>query len=205
MKTKIRLYLLVFLFLFLTLVTISDSFALFETDTFGTTQMPIGKWQIKLNDNLITTGISQTLQVDDFIYGENENIQDGYIAPGRNGYFDIILDPGNTEVAIRYDITLNLENNYQESINFDVTPLSGDSTIKTGPNTYSGIINLSEIEMGNNIAIRINITWEDIREFDMQDTELGLVQDNKISIPVNVQVNQYLGEQIDEYIEPETE
>ena len=44
-----------------------------------------------------------------------------------------------------------------------------------------------------------NIIWNNIEANNEQDSQLGLVYDNKIDIPVTITVTQYLGEEIIEF------
>lgn len=201
MKTKFKLWLLVILFFILSIYLVADSYALFETNSSGEANSTIGKWVIKISDVLISDNQMEEFSVDNFVYETNDNIADGYIAPGRNGYFDIVLDPTGTDVAIRYDLSFDNEQTYGDNIKYSVTLLNGEETIKTGPNTYSGIVTLDQIEQNTKITLRINLTWESERNYDYNDTTLGMTEDAKIRIPVGISVNQYLGETITPYAE----
>lgn len=186
------------MFLSITAYLISSSYALFETDASGDKEIDIGKWIIKLNDINISTGTSNTFTVDSFTYSPNTHIKNGYIAPGRSGYFDIILDPAGTEVSVRYDVTLSPATELEDNIFYSVTTSNGD-IVMTGPNTYSGVFSISQIENEETLVIRINIDWTNDADYNETDTELGLVWENSISIPVEVYVAQYLGETLVEY------
>lgn len=201
MKTKFKLWLLVILFFILSIYLVADSYALFETNSSGEANSTIGKWVIKISDVLISDNQMEEFSVDNFVYETNDNIADGYIAPGRNGYFDIVLDPTGTDVAIRYDLSFDNEQTYGDNIKYSVTLLNGEETIKTGPNTYSGIVTLDQIEQNTKITLRINLTWESERNYDHNDTILGMTENAKIRIPVGISVNQYLGETITPYTE----
>lgn len=201
MKTKFKLWLLVILFFILSIYLVADSYALFETNSSGEANSTIGKWVIKISDVLISDNQMEEFSVDNFVYETNDNIADGYIAPGRNGYFDIVLDPTGTDVAIRYDLSFDNEQTYGDNIKYSVTLLTGEETIKTGPNTYSGIVTLDQIEQDTKITLRINLTWESERNYDHNDTILGMTENAKIRIPVGISVNQYLGETITPYTE----
>lgn len=201
MKTKFKLWLLVILFFILSIYLVADSYALFETNSSGEANSTIGKWVIKISDVLISDNQMEEFSVDNFVYETNDNIADGYIAPGRNGYFDIVLDPTGTDVAIRYDLSFDNEQTYGDNIKYSVTLLTGEETIKTGPNTYSGIVTLDQIEQNTKITLRINLTWESERNYDHNDTILGMTENAKIRIPVGISVNQYLGETITPYTE----
>ena len=73
---------------------------------------------------------------------------------------------------------------------------AGKTLIKTGENTYTGTILLSEIKQGIKNNITVTLKWEQDETTDEEDTQIGSIENNKIQIPVNVKVTQYLGEEI---------
>ena len=38
----------------------------------------------------------------------SKNVLEGKVAPGMDGYFDIVIDPKNTDVSIRYDLIYDI-------------------------------------------------------------------------------------------------
>ena len=178
------------------MVVIYNSYGLFENNATATEQNPVGGWTINLNDILISESGETNISIDEFVYEDSTTINDGYIAPGRSGYFDLILDPSGTDVAIRYDITFNLDELYGENITYSVDMLSGNSATQVDDNTYSGIITLDDIDAGETISLRVHVNWINDESFNDSDTELGIVLNNKISIPINIKLIQYLGEEI---------
>lgn len=199
-KIKFVLYLLVVVALGLTFYIISDTYALFEREASGSANFDIAQWVIKLNNIDISSGETISFSLSNFVYATNSHVANGYIAPGRNGYFDIVLDPAGTEVAVRYDITLDLEGDYSDNLTYSVTTADG-MTIRTGENTYSGVIDMSSIENDEVATLRINLEWEDIASYNASDTALGLIRNNDIEIPASITVVQYLGETLTEYTE----
>lgn len=197
---KKRLWFIVIIFLLVSIYLISNSYALFETNSGGAIEGDVGKWIIKLNDNLISGATPTTFNIDSFQYTENIHTDDGYISPGREGYFDIVLDPTGTQVAVKYDISLNLSNFYSDNISLNVSVSDGQDIIKTAENTYSGVFSLNDIENEVVKTLRIGITWIDDVNYDADDTQLGLAG-GSISIPVSVSASQYNGEEIIPYSE----
>lgn len=203
---KRKLWLIVF-FSFLCLVlTITGTYALFETNGFGIVELPISKWIIKLNEYDIVNGDSTDMVINNVTYSDNNNVEDNYIAPGRTGYFDIILDPTGTEVAVRYDITFDLSSlDYPDNIIFTMTADAAGPIVQTGPDTYSGIVSLDEIANHSNISLHLVIDWLDINDDDHNesDSAYGLNKDMEIGLPISFKLSQYLGEEINEYIPTE--
>lgn len=181
---------------------IADTYAIFETNASATVSQQTGKWVIKLNGTDISGGVVENFTINDFVYTENINVADNVIAPGRNGYFDIVVDPTGTDVAVRYDIKIDLvSGTFPDNISFAIQDLSGQASIKTAVDTYSGVIGLTGIQAGQLVTLRVNITWNNdaTNNHDASDTTLGKDKTSKISIPVEVKVIQYLGEVITPY------
>jgi hypothetical protein len=195
---KKRLWIIVAISFLITIFIIANTFALFESESEGETELSIAKWNIDINNNNITSGLVESFTIDSFTYTPSNNIEDNYIAPGRSGYFEININPNDTEVAIRYDIEFDVAT-YQDNLGYTVSTLGGTPAIKTGPQTYSGVITLAQIASNTHVTIRINIDWLDVPAFNDSDTELGTTPDNKIEFPIQIHLEQYLGEEIIEY------
>ena len=176
------------------------TYALLETNAKATITEDVGKWQIKLNNTDISQGLSNSFNIDNLVYTDNANVDNNIIAPGRKGYFDIIIDPTGTDVSIRYDVTLNLaDNDYPSNINFNVADTSDNSSIRSAINTYSGTINLSDINNNKKVTLRVTIDWQNMADYDTSDSNMGTTNNTYINIPVIVKVSQYLGESIIPY------
>ena len=91
-----------------------------------------------------------------------------------------------------------MEQEYANNITYYVTATDG-TTIQTGPNTYSGIIDLDSIDDGDTARLRIVVEWVDNASYNESDTSLGLANNPSISIPAEITVVQYLGESLQEY------
>lgn len=198
---KSRLWFLFIIAFCLTAYIIIDTFALFESNFVESTNVTIGKWTIKLNNNDITNGTTVEFPIENFTTYDNNHTTSGYFGPGSSGYFDVVLDPGDTDVAIRYDITLDIDENLPGNIDFYLS-VDGNVMTRTGESTYSGVLDLDDIDNGVMPALRINIVWNEVGSYNESDTNMGIVYNNKITIPVTVHVIQYLGETIVPYVEP---
>ncbi len=198
---KKRFYILSAIFAVLVIIEIVYAFSLLESETTRVVQNELGRWTILVNETDITGSVVD-FQIDNIHYDSATNVKSGKIAPGLGGYFDISIDPTNTEVAVRYDITYDcsLIEATETSISISsVTELSGKSLVRTGEYTYSGILSLSEINSDTVDTIRTNIMWEDVEQNGEKDYEVGKEEDAKIEIPVTVKLTQYTGEQLSEY------
>ena len=191
---------LLILFIALLLFTgyeISNSFALFESENAIVVNSDIGKWQIKVND--ISIKDSTTFSITNVSVEENENVMEDRFAPDTRGYFDIVIDPNDTEVAIRYDLSYRDDMVVNSKISItEVSVVEGTNVIQTGPKAYSGVINLDQIEAGENIVIRFYVEWLNDEANNEVDSLYGKGE-AQIEIPIEILFTQYLGEDIEEY------
>lgn len=192
-------YLVIF---FLTIImmtsVITKTFSLFQTEGIAIVNEDIGRWKITVND-IDATGETKSFEVNDFLYEDSTVVENNKIAPGRSGYFDIILNPEGTDVSILYDLDFDFTKITNKAITTSVEVISGDHIIKTGENKYTGIINLADIQKGVKNTLRVKIKWENIENNDEDDSSLGIMKNAKITIPVSIHLVQYLGEEIVPY------
>ena len=191
---KRKLLILSFISLIILGTYITSTYALFESNMSGDAVSSIGKWNIKLNDILISTITENTISIDDFVYEENDNVKNGYIAPGSSGYFDLIFDTTGTEVAVKYNITIDLDKIENENIILSVVSVSGAEVVDDGSGVYSGVLSLDEITNESQIVLRLTINWNDDINYDDTDTELGITLNSKLEVPITISAEQYLGE-----------
>lgn len=184
--------------LVLTVFIILDTYGLFESKTSLNVQSNVGKWVILVNDTDITSGANTKFFVDEIIWNPSDNVKSGKLAPGVSGYFDIVIDPTDTDVSVRYDI--NFDFSEFENTNIVVTSIeeiNNKTIVKTGTNKYTGVIPLSEIKNGVTNTIRVNVKWDNNEDNNEYDSSLGAVPNNVKNIPVFINVSQYLGETIE--------
>ena len=91
--------------LFLMLITISSTFARYTYTTSNSGLISIAKWHIEINGKEITNETNSLSNI------ELLNVEDDTtnIDSGDDCYFDIIINPSSTEVAVSYSISVNLE------------------------------------------------------------------------------------------------
>ena len=197
-----RVYYILSLVLFaLIIVQILYSFGLLESHVTKVVQNELGKWTILVNQTEVT-GDPVDFDIDTINYGTDSGVKTGRIAPGVGGYFEITIDPTDTEVSVRYDITFDVSNleDTNTSLNISsVVETSGETLTQTDENTYTGVITLSEIANGEVYTIRATVAWTNVEANNADDYEVGKTADATIEIPVSVVLTQYLGETIEEY------
>ena len=201
------LKILTLIMLIFTIWKISDTYAkYFVKAQTSTLVQEVGKWVIKINNMDIYSeqGESVEFELNNFTSGSGGNTAPGKIAPGSEVYTDIVIDPTGTEVAVRYDIEVDLTAFSNLAVKARVEMASGENTlVQTGENTYTGTLTLSEVQAGDTADVRIYLTWENDKTKNEEDSETGSVADKTITVSANVTVSQYLGEEITEYVEVE--
>ena len=191
------LIIIVLFFFLLTCYEITRSYALFESNQDIPINVDGAKWQILVNDSSIKE--SATFEVTEVIVDNEPNVLENRLAPGTEGYFDIQIVPNETSVAFRFDLTYSWDEIDTSSIEFaGISETNGYTIVRTGENTYSGIVTLSDIENENVVDMRISIRWVNNEANSLIDSEYGLSK-KELVIPITVHFTQYLGETLVEY------
>lgn len=198
---KYQMVLAPFFFLVMILLIVVGSYALFESQRTNTSELTIAKWEIKVNDDMLS-GSESTFTVNNFTWSTSEYVKEGKAAPGLDGYFDILIDPNDADTSIKYDVTFDFSNLDEDQ--FEVTEIKeidDKSIVRTGEYTYSNIILLDDISDGETNTIRVYIEWINDENNNDKDSSLGTVLNTKILIPVTVNVTQYVdGDTLTPYI-----
>ncbi len=183
--------------LFITAYVIKTSFSLFESAKEIVVNNDIGRWQIMVNDDLISDIV--TFNVTNVQVTGDENVRENHFAPGTEGYYDIVIDPNDTEVSIYYEIVCRTDMITNRQITLtDIENVDREDLILVAPYTYAGIIPLSDIEDGEVTTIRFYVTWANNENNNDVDSLYGLSSAN-FEIPMSITLRQYTGETIVEY------
>ena len=192
------LFLLIMCIVLLLIYKIIDIYALFHSEMEGNVQFENGMWNIMINGEDITTGTDTEFVINLIDATQNDHVKPGKLAPGLSGSFEMVINPTDTNVSVRYDITLNQEG--LGGSNLVIKSIEevekGYNLIKTAENTYTGVISLEDIKKGANHKIKLEIEWQDNGENDENDTQIGKNETHQLQIPITVHAIQYLGEEI---------
>lgn len=191
-------------FVILTFFLLVSAHGIFESGIFRDAVMKIATWKVEINGSVVTNE-QKTFSIDDITWNSSDNVLEGKVAPGIDGYFDIIIDPNDTDVSVRYDLIYDMST--LKSINeaFVITKveeINGKKLTLTDKDTYTGIIDLKSTEAKEIYTIRTYIKWEDIETNNDNDYLLG-TSSITFELPIEVNVTQYLGEEIVEYVDSE--
>lgn len=182
---------------FVTIYIIRDTYGLFESKNVMTMENNLAKWQVLINGTNVTS--NKKFVVDTINVTNSDNVKEGKIAPGCEGYFDIVINPTDTDVSIVYNITFDFSKISNSFTFYKIEEIASGNLIRTGENTYSKVISLEEIKKGVTNTIRVYVKWENIEDNNDYDSEIGIAKDSSINIPVAVEVSQYFNEKIEEY------
>ena len=205
---KKLLTILVLIMLIISFFQITSMYALYKDKLQGEYSTLLGAWEIKVNETDITTsGQTEIFTIDQLQYVESDYVEAGKIAPGSQAYFDIEIDPTNNDVSIVYTLELGspanatlelvsasnyflkiLEDETESKIENDL-----DSTIE---NTYTSVIPVNMITQGYKNYLRVYLKWVNKEENNEGDSTLAETDGAKLSVPVEINFKQYIGEGI---------
>ena len=202
MKNKI-IYIVCAIMIFISIYEIKNTYGLFESKKEIDIDKSVEKWNIYINDNNLNT--TETFTIDNFTFQETDTVAKDKIAPGILGWFDILIDARDTQVSIIYEITFDFTSLPSNITVEKIEEINGREIIKTGPNTYSNYITVDDINNNVKDTIRVHIKWNNDEENNENDTNIGIIKNNSIKIPVSITVSQYLNDTIEPYNEQENE
>lgn len=171
MKSKRKLKLLAaFIALIICITQIQQTYAKYIDVKEGNTDFTIAKWKILVNNQDITDSSTMSSLINP-VYIKNDNIKDGVIAPGSEGYFDIEIDSTNTEVSFTYTITLsNTDENNIKDLKITGYSQNGSAIIPLD-NQINSITDTVYYTNQNKLdTIRIYFTWLDGNGETMDNT-----------------------------------
>ena len=176
----------------------NKTYALFESQAIATITQQQANWIIEINGTNIVSDIEKDFEVNEINMATNSHVMPGKIAPAITGDFYITIDPKNTQVAVMYTIVLDQTQITNDKIKItSVEEIQEHNTlVKTAADSYTGIMELSDIQAGKINKIQFSISWENDETNNESDTEYGTKSNPKLNIPIEVHLSQYLGEEI---------
>ena len=182
-------FVLIFICLF---YLVQSSYAKYKKDIEGDLKSSIAKWNIKVNDELITNKSKLTNNITPIFEG-NEYVKDNVIAPGVEGYYDIIIKSNVSNYPFTYQINSNV------STSSDVKDLITTRYI-INPDTdniektYSKETGITgTFTQNDTVKIRVFIKWNDIIDTTMdnqKDTEVAIDSNSKALMEVKLKFTQ---------------
>lgn len=180
-----------FIFLYSILViffVVYTSLAKYENASEVHTKITLANWKFSINDKKITSTDNEL--IDSIILIPTTGIVEENptkIKSGQTGYFDIKIDPTDTEVSFWYQVTLDMANSkLPKGLTISSYSLDGGKTTKTLP---SNKIVSNNVSLGNKDIF----TEDDIQTIRYYwDWASGDNENIAYTIVANVQIKQIL-------------
>ena len=191
---KKLLTILVLIMLIISFFQITSMYALYKEQLQGEYNTLLGAWEIKVNETDVTTsGQVETFTISDsqLEYLASEYIQAGKIAPGGQAYFDIVIDPTDTDVSIVYTIDVDTiaagiydtDKTAEAKIELvdaeNYFKLDGEETQTANEtefhdeNLYTSVIPMNMITQGYKNYIRLYFEWVNDENRNTTDSALA--------------------------------
>lgn len=208
---KKLLTILVLIMLIISFFQIAKMYALYTDQLQGDYTNLLGVWAIKVNGVDISSGgdnLTFNMTEDNLTYVDSSRVKSQKIAPGTQAYFDIAINPTNTDVSILYTLNLKfdelettkmklvrVENHFRKNGETEQITNSDVST-NIDLNKHQALIPIEKINDGCIDYVRLYFEWINDETFNDNDSELGSTDNAKISIPIEINFKQYTGEVI---------
>lgn len=141
-KNKVKIIqILCVISLLITIFSIQRTYARYFEQVDTTYNTNIKRWLVKVNDTIIHE--AETLnEVMEPIFTENENINPDILVPGQTGYFEMVID--YTEVDVAFEYTFSMEQLNETPLeDFEIygyEVIDGESSTITETNEIKGVI-----------------------------------------------------------------
>lgn len=210
---------IIVLILIMLIYILTTTYSKYVSNATAVIEEDIAKWNISINGTDITgtPGEAVEFPITDFTWDWEEDgpVKKPKVAPGMNGFFHLEIDPKNTDVAIHYSIKIdNTKLTDANAVNLKIqgiklngedlefeaveTADSGDGTTGATSEIEIDIIKTLDEVQSTDDTIRIDkleveVKWENDEAYNEQDSIIGSVPNNKITLPIIVEVQQYTG------------
>lgn len=186
-KKSVKTMMIVLVLLAIGLYFVAGTYARYTAAASGTGTVQVAKWAVKIGEKDATQE-NTTFDLS-FNKVENENVADGYIAPGSQLYADFKIDPTGSQVAIDYSFSLGnitaSEGTVPTTVKvLKVVPVKDNvEQAELSPDTggkYTGKISLPSkdkaLTADEAVTIRVYLEWENTNtaETDKVDTLTGV-------------------------------
>ncbi len=169
---------------------IQDTLAKYRKKIDANTNLTLASWNIKVNDESILNKTELTQEITP-TFPSNEYVKENVLAPGSKGYFDIVIDPTETDVSFQYVIsTMISEDSAIKDLIIDsyiINPSEeNNEVIEYNPDTgITGEI----LHNSESTTIRIFIEWNDDESNIMDNEQDTLVASNYDQILFQVRIH----------------
>ena len=191
-KKKIALILAIFA-LIAFIGSVAYTYAKYFTLSTGKIGSSIKQWNIKVNDELIknNTTLSQTITA--YFPNENGKTAVNKMAPGTEGYFEIVIDYSKVDLSFSYDLSI-AENEKLKDLQIDRIEVDGEEIERTDPDSINivGNVNIEDPDDDLKKIVIVYFKWYDESDNNMDDEEDTSIpiENDSIDFDVNILVTQ---------------
>lgn len=174
----------------------NGTYTAYETETNGKITPGIAKWNISVDGFKVTSSDVQTIGLSNITWNSS-NAVNGKAVPGSTGTAKAIIDPMDTDVAIKYTFEI-IDKSVDDTKFLKVTNINdnGNNLIRVGENVYTGIFSLDDIKNKVKKELVLDVEWPLGEDVDPTSEE---VNSSVNFLVINFSVEQYKGEAIVPY------
>ena len=188
------------LMIIITVIVINKTYALFESNLDLLINMDVARWNITVNDTMVNSESVQSFVIKNLQLNANSKVENGKVAPGSQGTFDVEMDFKDTDVSVKCELEVDGERMNEAGLSFSSFVMD-DSTVTlqyVSENKYSFIVPLSKIKASSNsykLMLRITFKWENDETRNEEDTLIGTsTERQKLQVPITLRFTQYTGQ-----------
>lgn len=172
------------------------TYTAYETLTNGKITPNMAKWNISVDGFKVTSSDVQTIGLSNITWNSS-NAVNGKALPGSTGTAKAIIDPMDTDVAIKYTFEI-IDKSVDDTKFLKVTNINdnGNNLIRVGENVYTGIFSLDDIKNKVKKELVLDVEWPLGEDVDPTSEE---VNSSINFLVINFSVEQYKGEAIVPY------
>lgn len=187
MNRKLKFILAVIALVFC-ITQIQQTYAKYVDTKEGDTNFTVAKWKILVNNQDITEAATMSSLINP-VYVQNDNVAEGVIAPGSEGYFDLVIDASKTEVSFQYNVSVTTSENSSVKDLIITGYTLNDGTLIPVDSELNNISNTVYYYSENKVnSLRVYFKWLDGDGESMDnsaDTEASL-SNNSAKLKVNL-------------------
>lgn len=197
LKIIIFSFIVIICFAFLYYNSIS-SYSSYESSIDGSVDSKVSGIKLNINGQDVILNSENGVLLDNIILNSSAHTRPGTISPGADGNISFTLDPSGSGVAILYDFTIiDKQTDDDKLLTCTGFKSSNGNLIRTGENTYTGLITLDDINKNKVIDLSLGFIFDDEEVEGITSDDAPL--ENFISISFHA--IQYNGEEIVPYSE----
>ena len=177
-----------------------NTYTAFESEIDGTVAAKTAGIHLSINGEDVVENNDTTLSNQIILNNTtwvSTHTREAKLSPGSTGTISLELDPAGSEVAVLYEFRfVDKVIDEDKLLNFSNITSDDDTFVRTGVDTYSGIISLTDIANGKKIHISVGFYFDYLTDIE------GITEDNQTYddlFEIQFHALQYQGETLTPY------